>query len=181
MALFRFQIFKTHPFISGRTFSNTYIVPAISLAVAADAADPLVEFEKEIFDPNFTITYVRMSSLVEGDNEFTNKTYNEAGVSARSGETLPLFNTIRLDVNATSGRPSRWHFRGLHEGEVSENLVSGSTRALYEDAWAALNTALGGLTLSLQQPDGNALADVATAALEVKMRKLHRRRRKATI
>jgi len=181
MALFTFQVFKTHPFIPGRAFSNTYTIPGATLAAVLDAADSLVEYEREIHDPNFTITYVRISSQVEGDDDFATRTYNLAGVSSRSGDTLPLFNTLRLDVNATTGRPSRWHYRGLHEGEVANNEVALSTRELYQDAYAALRTALNVGEFVLVQPDGNGLASEGTAALQVKLRKLHRRRRKAVI
>jgi hypothetical protein len=181
MALFKHQLFVSHPFVAGRPFSHSFITAAISLLVSTDAVPALKEFLKEVYDGNFTITYCRSSTLAPGDNEFTTTVINEAGVRAFSTETLPLFNTARLDVNASTGRPSRWHIRGLHEGDVAENEVGAGVRADFQDAYEALTTALTALEVSLFQPDGNELSLTGTVAVPVTLRKLHRRRKKVII
>src|SRR5215212_7445139 len=105
MPQFTAQVFKSHPFLPGRNFSNNYTLLAASLEDAQGGLDTLVEYEREIYDPNFTITYVRLSTAQEDDNVYTTAVYNLAGVRVASGESLPLFNTMRLDVNASTGRP----------------------------------------------------------------------------
>jgi len=181
MALFRIQGFLEHPFIAGRSFSHTFIVAATTLNASLSAVPAVSEFLLEVYDSNFLQTYIRVSSLLEGDDDYTTVTINEPGVRTPTGSTLPLFNTCRLDVNATTGRPSRWHVRGLHEGEVENNEVASAVRTVIEDAYAALVTALGVAEYSLFQPDGNELAPTGTCAVPVKLRKLHRRRRKPSI
>jgi len=181
MALFKHQLFLTHPFIAGRTFSHSFITAASTILVSLDAVSPLTEFLLEVYDGNFTVTYCRTSTLAPGDNVFTTTTLNQAGTRAFSTETLPLFNTARLDVNATEGRPSRWHIRGLHEGDVAENEVGGGVRADFEDAYQALTTALAVVDAQLFQPDGNELATTGTVAVPVTLRKLHRKRKKKVV
>jgi hypothetical protein len=181
MALFRLQGFLEHPFIAGRSFSHTFIVAATDIVVAAGAQPSVSEFLREVYDENFLHTYVRISTLTPGDDVFTTVAVNDPGVRGFSGETLPLFNTVRLDVNASTGRPSRWHIRGLHEGEVGNNQVGSTLRTLIEDAYAALVTALGENEFNLFQPDGNELAATGICAIDVKLRKLHRKRRKPVI
>jgi len=181
MALFKIQMFKEHPFMPGRAFSNSYIVAADTIAAAAAAVTPALTYEKKIFDGNFTITYARVSSLAPNDNVFTTVTLNEPGIRATSGETTPLFNTVRLDVNSTTGRPSRWHYRGLHEGEMANNQVDPGMRALVEAAWGDFVVDLTAAGFAPHQPDGELLADFGTCAIEVKDRKLHRRRKKKAV
>lgn len=183
MALFTAQIFKTHPFRLGRTMSNTYTLLAASLADAAAGVDVLKEYELEIHDGNFTITYARLSSALVGDNEYTTIVYNTPGVRSISSDSLPLFNTMRLDVNATTGRPSRWHYRGLHESEVENNQVLAATRLVLTDAFEAMQTAMAALTpaVSLCQSDGTDLAATGTCPPPVFDKKLTRRRRKNNI
>lgn len=183
MADFTVQVFKTHPFIPGRQFSNSYTLQASSMADAVPGVDVLKEYEQELHDPNFTITYARLSTATEGDNVYTTIVYNVPGVRTASGESLPLFNTMRLDVNAATGRPSRWHYRGLHEGEVSNNEVSSATRLVLTDAYDAMRTAMAALSpgCGFVQSDGTSLDVVGSSPPPVFDRKLHRRRRKSGI
>ena len=182
MAIYTIQMFKEHPFKPGRTLSNTYHVSTGDLALAVTAVPAFAEYEIEIHDANFTITYARVSTLAVGDDSFATVVINEPGIRSASGDTMPLFNTLRLDVNTVSGgRPSRWHYRGIHETEVSELLIASGTRLVFTDAWNALVTAIDLLDVTICQPDAQDLSDTATAAPQVKQRSLSRRRRKNTI
>jgi hypothetical protein len=183
MPYFTVQVFKTHPFRPGRQNSNSYTLLAANMADAAAGVDVLKEYELELHDPNFTITYARLSTDIKGDDDYTTIVYNAPGVRVASGESLPLFNTMRLDVNAASGRPSRWHYRGLHEGEVSNNEVSSATRLVLTDAFEAMQTAMAALSpaVSLVQSDHTDLAAVGSSPPPVFNRKLTRRRKKSGI
>jgi hypothetical protein len=182
MAIFIMQAFKEHPFKPGRSMSNSYHVNCADMTVALTGVSSLVAYERLIHDGNFLVTYVRVSTAVEGDDVFSTVPVNLAGTRSASGDTMPLFNTIRLDVPTfEGGRPSRWHYRGLHEPEVADLVISSGTRLVFTDAWNDLWADLDALSINLVQLDGQTLNNLATCAVNVKQRSMSRRRRKNTI
>src|SRR3569832_123296 len=125
MPQFIIQMIKTHPEYP-RPFSNTFRCTADDLTGAAVIADAIEAREKEIFDAATTLTYARISTATVGDTVFSNRTYNEAGASGVTSAGEPLFNTCRIDVNVSgSGRPSRFHYRNIHENEHTGRALEG--------------------------------------------------------
>lgn len=176
MPLFDLQVFKTHP-LSGRPFSNTYIVSATDIATAMVGSDDIVDNERTIFDDSTLFTYVRISTHAAGDNVFSTRVYNQNGTNV-TGTPLALFNTIRVDVDTTDlGRPSRFHYRTLHENEVSGLNIDPAVLSAVADMWAAMMTALSSDGCTLVQGDGSVLDTVHVHPLVVQ-RSLHRKRRK---
>lgn len=177
MPLFRIQMFKEHP-ESNRPFSNTYIISASEMSNAVDGAGIILAAERNIYDTAFLITYARISTVAIDGSNFTTATYNQNGIPSPSGTGLPLFNTLRIDINTVGfGRPTRMHYRNLTEGVIVGGSIDGTFRS-------AITAVVNGLIDDLQtfdtpwvQADGDALTD-ASAFPKVVQRSLHRKRRK---
>lgn len=178
MGLFIIQVFKTHP-ESPRPFSNTYCVDASDMTEAAGAVPLIRDMELAMFDNATFLTYARVSTLQEDFHNFTTVPINTAATSSPSGTGLPLFNTLRIDINTTGfGSPTRMRYRNLTEGVIVGTAVDSTFRAAKEALVNDLITDLGANGTPWTQRDGDTLT-VATAFNKVAERQLHRRRRKA--
>jgi hypothetical protein len=174
---FTIQIFKLHP-ESPREFSNTYIVEADDFAVATVAAEIIRDAEKDIYDNSTLLTRARISTTAEDGSMFNTFPINENGNSAPSGTGIPLFNTLRMDIDTVGfGRPTKMHYRILSEGVIVGSTID-STFATAKEA--VVNQLIADLATNASpwvQADGNALV-LAAAYPKVTQRSLHRRRRK---
>lgn len=178
MALFKIQIFKTHP-ETPRPFSNTYVVDASDMTEARGAVPFIRDMELDMFDNATFLTYARVSTLAPDFHNFSTVPINTAASSSPSGTGLPLFNTLRIDITTTGfGSPTRMRYRNLTEGVIVGTEVDSTFRAAKEALVNTLITDLSTNGTPWVQPDGDPLA-VATAYNKVAERQLHRRRRKA--
>lgn len=177
MPFFRIQLFKEHP-ESNRPFSNTYIVSATDMFAAQGAADIIKDFEQDMYDNAFLITYARVSTVAEDGNVYTTIPYNVNGNSAPSGTGLPLFNTLRVDITTTGfGRPTHMHYRNLSEGVIVGSAIDGTFLSAHTALVNGLIADLNTNDTPWVQEDGDHLVN-ATSFPKVVQRSLHRKRRK---
>src|SRR6184192_1675970 len=109
MPIFRAQIFKQLDG-SEREWSNTYPVQATDIDAAVTAVAGIPNHERPLHGDNVTITRMRVSDIVPGTDVFVIVPVGLVGTafSAADQEWLPLFNTVRVDIQvAGGGRPSR--------------------------------------------------------------------------
>lgn len=177
MPQFIIQMFKTHP-ESNRPFSNTYRVTAADLVEAASGGDIISVFEQTMFDAATTIQYARVSTAAAGDDSYLTRVYGDSGSSGVTSQGEPLFNTFRVDVNVAGlGRPSRFHYRNVHEVEHTGREVDSTRRSEITALFNGLIADLGENGTPLVQEDGDVLSSANTYPF-VTQRSLHRRRRK---
>src|SRR4029453_218940 len=177
MPQFIIQLFKTHPEYP-RPFSNTYRTNATDLTTAGDVADAIEEEELAIFDSATTFTYARVSTATPGDDVFLNRLYNHSGASGVTSPGEPLFNTCRIDFNVSgSGRPSRFHYRNIHEVEHTGRALETAFITIMNDFAIALLDAVAGAGGELVQEDGDVLLNGTCFPLVVQRSKSRRRRK----
>lgn len=183
MSIFRVQQFKRLD-ANDREWSNTYLIEADDLAAAVDAAAPLIGREQNVHADNVTILRQRISDTLPDTDVFTIVTAGVPGQAyvAADFQQLPLYNTVRVDIDVSGGgRPSRKYFRAPvgEQWNINGNLDT-SVLTLFNDevnGMIADVSASGGM---LVDPDGQAW-QTAHCQLAVQMRQLHRKRRKKTV
>lgn len=172
MAVYSVDIEKR---LGSEFWTNRYIVTAASLAVASLIALRLREAEQLIHANIVTFTRHRISNLGEGNEEYVIVPDNVVGLRTNQGSLLPLFNTLRVDIPAATGRPSRKFYRGvLGEGDINGDLVTAEFDAFLlelQEHFAA------GENPGVVDPQGQFLS--APSLYEfVQMRQLRRSRRR---
>lgn len=172
------QIFKTHNF-EPRPWSNVYQIDAASLVVATNAADMIATAERGFHKVSVTFLYARISTTTEGDDEYTTLPINLPGVIADPADALPLWNTLRADINVVGGgRPSRKFYRlPLGEAETNGMAILVGQRNQVITALTQLNSDLAALSVFLEDPQAQRWS-VDTVLERIQMRQLHRRRRR---
>lgn len=180
--MLRVEVFKE---FGGRTWENVYLVGPDSFG--EDTLDPevatvIANSERVFHAAVVQFTYARVSTLVQGDNNYITVPLGFAGQRSvdGAGAMLPLFNTLRVDIQSTAGRPSRKFFRGVLT-ELDITYTSVNENALAE-AQAGVNAIITELATDtsyrLRDPQGQALV-AAIAYPRVQMRQLNRGRRRA--
>lgn len=123
MARFQVDIEKR---LGSEFWTNVWQVSATDLAGATVVANAITAAERIGHSSAVTFTRHRVSSVAIGDGVYAITPIGLPGL-ATTGELLPLFNTLRMDLTAASGRPSRKYFRGcLGEGLISGDAVTTS-------------------------------------------------------
>lgn len=159
-------------------WSNRYILRHGTLEGAQAFTASLVSTEAQFHNPAVAFTRYRISDTTVGSDVYLIVPMSLNGGRADASALLPLFNTLRMDITATSGRPSRKYYRGV----LTENDISGDAVVADFSAFAA---ALD--TLLPDTAGGNGLVDPQAQDLvefvvmpNVQMRQLRRSRRKRT-
>lgn len=175
MPLFNVDVEKR---LNSEFWSNRYIVRATDLADANTFADAIVEAERAIHSSIVTFTRYRVSSALQGDGIFNIVNIGLAGLRAIGNNTLlPLFNTLRVDLNATAGRPSRKYYRGvLTEADIAGDAVTADFQSLLI---TLIDTLATGSTNGIVDPDDQLLLNALVHPF-VQMRQLRRSRRRRT-
>jgi len=181
MALFRVQQFKRLD-SSDREWSNTYLIEATDLAAAVTAANPLLGREQNIHADNVTILRQRISDLDPETDNFVIVTSGLVGqaYTAEDFEQLPLYNTVRVDIDVFGGgRPSRKFYRAPvgEQWNINGNLDS-TVLTLFNDEVAGMIADVVAQGGELVDPQGQAWTTPTTIAA-IQMRQRHRRRRSA--
>lgn len=172
MAIFQADIEKR---LGSEFWSNRYIINAPDLANAVTFTNvSLVGLERSIHDASVTFTRFRVSSTAVNDGVYSITTLGTTG-QRNAGSLLPLFNTLRLDLNAATGRPSRKFYRGvLSEADIQGDLIItefGATATTFETLLDEMNTN------RVVDPQGQTLTAVIVHPF-VQMRQLRRSRRR---
>lgn len=182
MPLFQVDIQKTS---FGYNWTNVYVLRAADLATAHDAAFSVMAIaEQAVHVTTITISKVRTSTLAEGDESFKTVVTALAGTIAVTGNGLPLFNVVKVDIEAEAGRPSRKYYRsGLSGNDVAAGYAWDATHI------TAIETAIEGMRDDLiaagvtwVDPDDQVLGEVVVQP-QIAMHQLRRgsKRREAEV
>lgn len=173
--LFRITIVKAYNNIE---WSNDWLTIDATMADAATRAAQLVTFERNLHLTVVNFLYYRVSTTLIGDRSFRHTGINAPGLRGASGEPLPLYCTVRMDMPTADSDPARKYFRlPVQETEQSTALLLGTTvTALQNIVQTHLITsgAISGIVTS----KGNPVTGATIAAL-VQMRQLRRKKRPA--
>ena len=177
MPLFYVEIEKR---LGSEFWTNRYIVTSPTLVIASNVlAVNLLNFERAFHADVVTFTRYRVSTVEVGDEQYVIVPISQQGLRGIGSSTLlPLFNTLRVDLPAASGRPSRKYYRGvLLEGDISGDLVTfnfNSFMAALVDNFAETSEDAG-----VVDPQGEFFSN-AVPMPNVQMRQLRRSRRRRT-
>lgn len=181
MPIFKIQSFKN---ITGsdREWSNTYQVRAEFIEDVIAAITPLPNRERALHANNVTLSRVRISDSVPGTDVFVIVPFNLVGTAydAAAFDTLPLFNTVRVDISVAGlGRPSRKFFRSpVGEQWIVDGNLDLTVVSLFNNQMNGLIADMAAGDCPLVDPD-NQLWQTAVTKVAVQMRQLHRKRRRA--
>ncbi len=160
----------------GEYWTNVYWLAGDIGASASDAA-AIIQAEQAIHLQGVLLTKARLDDGQEDTDVFATIIINQFGGKSTGGnEMLALYNTLRVDFAAGTGRPSRKYLRGvLTEDDVVFNtlrsgiLTAGQTT--YADVLAA--------TANYVDVDGDSII-AGTVYPFVQMRQLRRASKKKT-
>lgn len=155
-------------------WTNVWHVRAPSIGDAVPAANEIKDYERGIHKSYVTFTKGRVRTAVKGDDVYSTLVYNQPGLVANTDSYLPLFNIVRVDLQAEQERPSRKYFRlPLAENDQANSLLAGSVTSSVNAGMAGLIAALQGLGTPLVDVDDQLIIS-ATTALSVGMHQLRR-------
>ena len=156
-------------------WSNRYILEATTFDNAKSAGTQLANLERTWHADSVAFTRVRVSTVDPADEQYAITTLNTFGQRNSGTALLPLFNTLRIDFNALTGRPSRKYYRGvLGEGDINgDAIVTDFTSVATDLAGNFADFDSPGIV----DPQGTSLVS-ATVHPFVQMRQLRRSRRK---
>lgn len=155
---------------------NDYYLEATDIDDANSKSGPIVDAERSIHRVGVVFTKYRVSTVVPDDGIFRNYNINLQGQKSIGGEMVALFNVLRVDVTAASGRGGRKYLRGvLGEEEINFNVIIPSAVSTYETMYCNVLDALDYLV----KKDGVELDDWSVFPF-VAMRQLRRGSRRRT-
>jgi len=174
----RVSIYKQ---MGSEEWSNDWLLNVTSMDDANDVGDALLEFERHMHSTIITFTYMRISTTAVGDRTFRHIPINQQGlINMEGAETLPLFNTLRVDLSTLDSDPARKYFRcPLSEGmQDGGNLLSTTITNFNGNitSYLANTIALDNIVTT----KGNTVSG-ATVYPYVQMRQLERRRKKKVV
>ena len=156
-------------------WSNRYICDMNSIAQGIVLAGDIVDAERLIHSGLVTFTKFRVSDL---DTELYQITTLNVQGQRSNTDLLPLFNTLRYDLTADGGRPSRKFYRGcLGEADINGSAVSPISTAFVDALGALFKAGVEGQ--GIVGPQGEFLLQVVQHPF-VQMRQLRRGTRRRT-
>ena len=175
MARFQVDIEKR---LGSEFWSNVYQVQAPDLASAEAFGQFLVAAERASTAQAVTFTRYRTSSVAMNDGVYAITSVAQPGQRVMNS-ILPLFNTLRIDINTSPGRPSRKYYRAmLDEFDIAGDAVTTATFLPLTLALSDLFAETAEMT-GLVDPQGQ-LFNSITIHPFVQMRQLRRSRRRRT-
>lgn len=103
----------------GEYWTNRYFLTAESIEAAADATADIVEVEKNLHVTGVVLTKYRLSDATPDTDVYTTVPLN-ANATGQTGEPLPLFNVVRVNLTPQTGRPGVKMYRAaLIEGTIT--------------------------------------------------------------
>lgn len=110
--------------LASEFWTNRYIVRGTNIASAVVTSELVVAQERTVHSTLVTFVNARVSDASTTE-QYTIIPIGELGERNQTA-LLPLFNTLRLDFGASTGRPSRKYFRGvLGESDINGDAVLG--------------------------------------------------------
>jgi len=165
----------------GKNWSNDYLVEAPTMDDAVTMAEGALAWEKSFHMLSVNFDYYRVSTMSVGDRIFRHVVVNELGVANPTpADFLPLFNTVRFDMQTLDSDPCRKYFRlPLAEVLVENEVILAATRTNIDSGFATWYAAW---------PDGtNVVSRIGHLVINgscspiVQMRQLHRHKRPTII
>ena len=157
-------------------WSNDYLLNDTTIDDAEDTANLILAFEMHIHDDLTHFDYFRVSSYIPDDRVFRHVPINQIGLLTNS-ESLPLFNTVRMDMATSNSDPARKYYRcPISESNQSNGILQGAYLTILSAAISTYLTTPGVLT-HIVTSKGHQVIN-ATIYNQVQMRQLHRRKRK---
>lgn len=134
MALFKVDIEKTY---GPEFWTNVYYVDAADLATAVTHMGDLLGAEQRVHSAEVTVEKGRVTPVPNPGNAFVTTEFHESGAYTNSAPLMPLFNTVRVDMNVDAGRPSRKFLRGiLHTDAIdADGSITGTYQGMIEDQY----------------------------------------------
>ena len=174
MPLFQLDIEKR---LGSEFWTNRYFMLGDTFSNTVTASEGVVNAERALHSTQVTFTRYRVSDPTS--TQYVIVPLNVAGLRATQGTLLPLFNTLRFDITAITGRPSRKYYRGvLGEDDIAGDALDSDFSAFAATLAAELSTGTG--VNGIIGPQEEVLTDVTIHPF-VQMRQLRRsRRRRAT-
>lgn len=167
---------QTVKHLGAEDWSNDYLTDLTTLSEAHDFAVSLVQLEEALHQASVRFDYYRVSSVIVGDRVFQHVPINANGAVGVS-DSLPLFNTLRIDFETATSDPARKYYRTpIAEGSQQNGTLSSD----------AINAAALALFTFLGDPElyGNIVTTAGHKVIsgtvhdQVQMRQLHRHKRK---
>lgn len=165
--------------IGAEVWDNDYLVSAADMSVAAGYAALLLDFERALHRPEVTFDFTLVSTVTVGDRVFVHTPVNLPGLNPNVGPDilLPLFNTLRLDLQTADSDPGRKYYRGvLLAGDLQSDFTLAPSRLANYQTIVAGNAGRPSQT-GVVTPKGNDIVG-QTVADTIQGRQLHRKRRK---
>lgn len=129
----------------GEYWTNVYYADATSVS-ATTTALAIVAAERAILGSGILVTKYRIDDNTENTDEYVTGVVNQFGQRDFSASQLiPLFNVVRVDFEAGSGRPSRKYIRGaLVESYINFNTIESAQVSYIQTNYADVLAALAG-------------------------------------
>ncbi len=127
--------------LGAESWVNVYhLAPAIGSA--ASAAADILAAERAVTCSNVLFTKMSLRTVVEDDEVYTTSPINLFGLYG-GGTNIPLFNVVRVDFQASTGRPSRKYLRGLlNRDDLGITALNGDTVTRVQTNYAAVVAAI---------------------------------------
>jgi hypothetical protein len=121
MPVFKIDIEKQ---LGAEYWTNVYHCDVADLDAADDVALEVLDAERAIHHVTVTFTKRRVSDIVPNTDNFRTTPINLTGELNDPAALLPLFNVLRVDAVAQTGRPGRKYLRGcLTEGAITFDTI----------------------------------------------------------
>ena len=175
MARFQLDIEKR---LGSEFWTNVYQLEATDLANAQVIGGLVTSAERIFHATVVNFTRYRVSSVAMNDGIYTIVSVGLTG-QRTANSVLPLFNTLRMDFTAQTGRPSRKYYRGvLDEADIAGDAVNTAPfLAGSLELFDLFHTGEG--AGGIVDPQGQLLTAITIWPF-VQMRQLRRSRRKRT-
>lgn len=160
-----------------QNWSNDYLTSATTIEDAEDVANALIGFERGVHNEDIEFLFVRISSYTVGDRYHRDIILNEPGLrDTGSSDSLPLFNTIRIDFSTSFYDPGRKYYRApvVESDQTQGSLVPATITYMTQQITQHLTPDVLQLLVT---PKGHQITS-ATVNQFVAMRQQHRRRKK---
>lgn len=168
---------ETRKQMLNQNWSNDYLTSATTIEDATDVANALVSFERGVHNEQVEFLFVRISSYTKGDRYHRDIVLNEPGLrDTGESDSLPLFNTIRIDFSTSFFDPGRKYFRApvVESDQTAGSLMPATITYMNQQIAQHLTAAV---LQQLVTPLGHQITG-ATTNQYVAMRQQHRRRKK---
>ena len=150
-------------------WTNVYFADSTDLAAAQTVAASILALERAVHLTTVTFTKYRVREKTPGATGQIS-TISLAGQRTVSGDALPLFNVVRVDLNTGTGRPSRKYLRcPLQEAEQANGSLTTTYISAFNTAYRDPLLAIS----SLRDVDNQPFVS-ATTITAVGMRQLRR-------